>query len=89
LTLMKEAGAGATERPSRHFLTSEDIAKAHSPEAIEKRRQTLAEKREARVQDVADCHRWGMVLEAISDYLGISDSYTRQLLRGAKARGLL
>jgi hypothetical protein len=30
-----------------------------------------------------------MVLEAISDYLGISDGYTRQVLREAKARGLI
>jgi hypothetical protein len=33
-----------------------------------------AEKREAGYKVVADCHRWGMVLEAISGYLGISDS---------------
>jgi hypothetical protein len=89
LILVKEEAAGTTERPSRHFLTPEDIAKAHTPEAIEKRRQTLAKRREARLLDVAECHRWGMVLEAISDYLGICDSYTRQLLREARRGGLL
>lgn len=86
---MKEETQGTSNHPSRRFLSPEDIAKAHSPEALEKRRQTLAQKREARLLDVADCDRWGMVLEAISDYLGISDSYTRQLLREAKGQGLL
>jgi hypothetical protein len=89
MTLMKEERPSATSHQGRHILTSDDVQKAHSPEALKKRRRTLAEKREARLLDVADCHGWGMVLTAISDYLGISDGYTRKLLREAKARGLL
>jgi hypothetical protein len=36
-----------------------------------------------------DCHHFGMVVEAIADCLEISDGYTKQLLRTAKARGVL
>lgn len=89
MTLMLEEKTNPRKTLGRHILTLEDRQKAHSPEALEKRRQTLAERRENRVLDVVDCKRWGMVDAAIADYLELSDSYVRQLLSEAKRRGLL
>ena len=80
---------GTGERPKRHNLSPEDIAKAHSPEALEKRRQTLAQKREDRLLDVVDNLHFGMVPAAIADYLGLSDSYVSKLLSEAKRRELV
>jgi hypothetical protein len=44
-------------------------------------------RRDATPLDAADCRRFGMVPAAIADYLGLSDSYVRQLLNEAKRRG--
>lgn len=62
--------------------------KSLSPEARQRRRETLAQRRENRLQDVVDCHKFGMVDAAIADYLGISDGYVRRLLSEARRRGL-
>ena len=66
-----------------HRFTPEETARAHSPEAIEKRRETFRQKLEDRSHDIRALAVWGMVPGAISEELGTSDSFVTRELRRA------
>jgi hypothetical protein len=66
-----------------HRFTPEETARAHSQEALEKRRETFRQKREDRAHDISALAVWGMVPGAIADELGASDGIVEQGLRSA------
>lgn len=76
--------SGARSFPTHlHRFTPEEIARAHSPQALERRRQTFAEKLADRAYDIRSLARWGMVPGAIADELETSDLIVERELRRA------
>lgn len=84
--ILDEMSSETTRSPNgmrRHVLTPEEIARAHSPEALEKRRETFQRKATDRAHDICALARWGMVPAAIADELETSDSIVERVLRRA------
>lgn len=66
-----------------HRFTPEEVARAHSPEALRKRRATLRQKADDRSHDIRALSVWGMVPGAIADELETSEGIVERELRRA------
>lgn len=64
-----------------HRFTPEETARAHSPDALAKRRETFRQKAEDRAHDIRALAEWGMVPSAISDELETTESVVERELR--------
>jgi hypothetical protein len=71
----------------RHVFDGGDLERSKTPEAIARRRQTFAARRQLLREAVVACRGWGMVVEAVADYVGVSDRVVRELLREAPSGG--
>jgi hypothetical protein len=66
-----------------HRFTPEETARAHSEEALEKRRETFRQKCADRTHDIGALAAWGMVPGAIADELETTDRIVERELRRA------